>query len=130
MPDHDNDDVKRILYVQTSGTESPEKSATVFFLAAAAAAMDIEVGIYFTQFGPTLLKKGNAEQLRIKKGSVGATLQHFVNQALELGVKLYVCQPSLDLNDLQMDDLIPEAKMIGGAAFNDMALQSDRVICF
>ncbi len=130
MPETNGNETKRILYVQTSGAESPEKSATVFFLAASAAAMDVEVGIYFTQFGPTLLKKGTAEQLRIKKGSVGATLRHFLNQALELGVKLYVCQPSLDLNDLQMEDLIPEAEMIGGAAFNDMALESDQVICF
>ena len=130
MAEQDGDEVKRILYVQTSGTESPERSATVFFLAASAAAMDIQVGIYFTQFGPTLLEKGTAEQLRIKKGSLGATLRHFVDQALELGVKLYVCQPSLDLNDLQKDDLIPEVEMIGGAAFNGMALESDRVICF
>lgn len=130
MPEQKNDEAKRILYVQTSGAESPERSATVFFLAASAAAMDVEVGIYFTQFGPTLLKKGIAEELRIKKGSVGATLRHFLDQALDLGVKLYVCQPSLDLNDLRMEDLIPDAKMIGGAAFNDMALESDRVICF
>jgi len=125
-----DDDTKRILYVQTSGAESPERSATVFFLAASAAALDVEVGIYFTQFGPTLLKKGVPEQLRIKKGSVGATLRHFIDQALDLGVKLYVCQPSLDLNDLQKDELIPEVEMIGGAAFNNMALESDRVICF
>jgi len=131
MPEQNNgSETKRILYVQTTGAETPEKSATVFFLAASASAMDIEVSIYFTQFGPTLLKKGTAEQLRIKKGSVGATLRHFVNQALELGVKLYVCQPSLDLNDLQMGELIPGVEMIGGAAFNDMALESDRVICF
>ena len=131
MAEQDNSsETKRILYVQTSGAETPEKSATVFFLASAAAAMDVEVGIYFTQFGPTLLKKGAAEQLRIKKGSMGATLQHFISQAVELGVKLYVCQPSLDLNDLKIDELIPGVKMIGGAAFNDMALESDRVICF
>lgn len=129
MADTD-DEAKRILYVQTSGVESPERSATVFFLAAAAAALDVAVGIYFTQFGPTLLKKGVPEELRIKKGSVGATLRHFIDQALELGVKLYVCQPSLDLNDLKKDDLIPEVEMIGGAAFNNMALESDRVICF
>ena len=130
MSENNGNDAKRILYVQTSGAESPEKSATVFFLAAAAAAMDVEVGIYFTQFGPTLLKQGAAEQLRIKRGSVGATLQHFINQALELGVKLYVCQTSLDLNDLKIEDLMPGVEMIGGAAFNDMALESDRVICF
>jgi predicted peroxiredoxin len=123
-------ETKRVLYVQTSGTEAPERSATVFFLAASAAAMDVEVGIYFTQFGPTLLQKGVAEDLKIKKGSTGATLRHFMDQALDLGVKLYVCQPSLDLNDLKMDDLIEGVEMIGGAAFNNMALESDRVICF
>lgn len=92
--------------------------------------MDIEVGVYFTQLGPSLLKKGVAEQLRIKKGSVGQTLRHFIDQALEVGVKFYVCQPSLDLNDLKMEDLIDGVEMIGGAAFNDMALEAQRVICF
>ena len=120
----------KILYVQTSGVEAPERSATVFFLSTAAASMDLQVGIYFTQFGPSLLKKGVAEQLRIKKGSVGQTLRHFIDQALEVGVKFYVCQPSLDLNDLTMEDLIDGVEMIGGAAFNDMALEAERVICF
>lgn len=120
----------KILYVQTTGVEAPERSATVFFLSTAAASMDIEVGIYFTQFGPTLLRNGVAEQLRIKKGSMGQTLRHFIDQALDAGVKFYVCQPSLDLNDLNMDDLIDRVEMIGGAAFNDMALEAERVICF
>jgi predicted peroxiredoxin len=47
-----------------------------------------------------------------------------------MGVKFYVCQPSLDLHGLAVDDLIDGVKMIGGAAFNDMALEADRVICF
>lgn len=125
-----DDEVTKILYVQTSGAEAPERSATVFFLAASAAAMDVEVGIYFTQFGPTLLQKNVAERLKIKKASAGATLRHFMDQAVDLGVKLYVCQPSLDLNDLKMEDLIEGVQMIGGAAFNNMALESDQVICF
>ncbi len=127
-PEAQDSEVKRLLYVQTSGTEAPERSATVFFLAASAAAMDVEVGIYFTQFGPTLLQRGVPETLRIKKG--GATLSHFMDQARELGVRFYVCQPSLDLNDLKMEDLIDRIEMIGGAAFNNMALEADRVICF
>jgi predicted peroxiredoxin len=129
VADSDSDS-KSVLYVQTSGVESPERSATVFFLAASGAAMDMNVAIYFTQFGPSLLKKGVAESLRIKKGSVGATLRHFLDQARELGVRLYVCQPSLDLNDLKQEDLIDGVEMIGGAAFNDMAVQADQVICF
>ena len=125
-----DDEVKRILYVQTTGTEAPERSATVFFLAASAAAMDVEVGIYFTQFGATLLQRGVAEQLKVKRGTGGATLRYFMDQAVDLGVKLYVCQPSLDLNDLKMQDLIEGVEMIGGAAFNNMALEADQVICF
>jgi len=123
-----DEDVKRILYVQTTGTEQPERSATVFFLAASGAAMDMEVGIFFTQYGPTLLQRGVPETLRVRKG--GVTLGHFIEQARDIGVKFYVCQPSLELTDLKMEDLIEGVEMIGGAAFNNMALEADQVICF
>ena len=123
-----DEDVKRIVYVQTTGTEQPERSATVFFLAAAGAAMDIEVGIFFTQYGPTLLQRGVPETLRVRKG--GVTLGHFMEQARDIGVKFYVCQPSLELTDLKMEDLVEGVEMIGGAAFNNMALEADQVICF
>src|SRR3989338_8230742 len=115
-----DEDVKRILYVQTTGTEQPERSATVFFLAASGAAMDMEVGIFFTQLGPTLLQRGVPETLRVRKG--GVTLGHFIEQARDIGVKFYVCQPSLELTELKMEDLIEGVEMIGGAAFNNMAL--------
>jgi predicted peroxiredoxin len=123
-----DDEVKRILYVQTTGVEQPERSATVFFLAASGAAMDLEVGIFFTQLGPSLLQRGVPETLRVRKG--GVTLGHFMEQARDIGVKFYVCQPSLELTDLKMQDLIDGVEMIGGAAFNSMALDADRVICF
>src|SRR3972149_1305767 len=57
-----DDEVKGILSVQPSGVEPPARSATVFFLAASAAAMDVEVGIYFTQTGPTLLQRGTPDK--------------------------------------------------------------------
>ncbi len=121
----------RLLYVHTGGVKTPERSATPIYLATTAAAMDIEVGIYFTVNGPTLLKKGVAETLIVPKhDGQGAPLRRFIDQALDLGVKFYVCQPSLDLHGLTHDDLIDGVEMIGGAAFNDMALEADRVICF
>jgi uncharacterized protein len=121
----------RLLYVHTGGVNNPERSATPIYLATTAAAMDIEVGIYFTVNGPTLLKKGTPETLIVPKyDGHGAPLRHFIDQAQELGVKFYVCQPSLDLHGLTHEDLIEGVEMIGGAAFNDMALEADRVICF
>jgi predicted peroxiredoxin len=57
-------------------------------------------------------------------------LAHFIKQATDLGVRLYVCQPSLELNDLALEDLIDGVEMIGGAAFNDMAMRADAVVSF
>lgn len=121
----------RLLYVHTGGVNTPERSATPIYLATTAAAMDIEVGIYFTVNGPQLLRRGVAEELIVPKfDGTGAPLRRFIDQALDLGVKFYVCQPSLDLHGLVREDLIDGVEMIGGAAFNDMALESDQVICF
>ena len=130
MPGSGDDDSRSALYVQSSGVDTPQRAATPFFLAATAAAMDWDVRIYFTINGPTLLRKGVAEELYVKRDGKGAPLSHFIEQAVDLGVQLLVCQPSLDLNGLQIEDLIEGVEMIGGAAFNDMAVRADAVIAF
>ncbi len=119
----------KILYVQTHGVDDPGRSATPFCLAASAASMDCEVGIYFTMFGPQLLQAEVVDKIG-PKGDAGQPLRYFIEQATELGVRLYVCQPSLDLNDLSLEDLIDDVVMIGGAAFNDLAMDADAVISF
>ena len=119
----------KILYVQTHGVDDPGRSATPFFLAASAAAMECEVMIYFTMYGPTLLRKDIIDKIG-PKGERGQPLRYFIDQATGLGVRLLVCQPSLDLNDLTLDDLIDGVQMIGGAAFNDLAISADAVISF
>jgi predicted peroxiredoxin len=45
-------------------------------------------------------------------------------------VKLYVCQPSLDLHNLTTEDLIDKVQVTGRVAFNNMALRADAVISF
>jgi len=124
-----DDAESKILYVQTHGVADPGRSATPFFLAASAAAMECEVMIYFTMYGPTLLRKDMVDKIG-PKGERGQPLRYFIEQATGLGVRLLVCQPSLDLNDLRMDELIDGVEMIGGAAFNDLALSADAVISF
>lgn len=118
-----------VLYVQTHGVDDPGRCATPFFLAASAAAMECEVMIYFTMYGPTLLRKDVIDKIG-PKGERGQPLRYFIEQATGLGVRLLVCQPSLDLNDLTLDELIGGVQMIGGAAFNDLALSADAVISF
>jgi uncharacterized protein len=126
-----DEEVKKILYVQTHGEKDPERTATPFFLATAGAAMDNEVCIYFTMNGPQCLEKGAGEKIVVpKKGGGGRELKYFIDQALEMGVRLFVCQPSLDLHGYTMADMIEGVEMIGGAAFNDMAVRADAVISF
>jgi uncharacterized protein len=124
-----DDAESKVLYVQTHGVADPGRSATPFFLAASAAAMECEVMIYFTMYGPTLLRRDMVDKIG-PKGERGQPLRYFIEQATGLGVRLLVCQPSLDLNDLRMDELIDGVEMIGGAAFNDLALSADAVITF
>ncbi len=130
-PEPDDEDTKRVLYVQTHGEDMPERSATPFYLAAAAAAMDNDVAIYFTMNGPQLLQNGAPEKIIVPKASGGGKeLRYFIDQAVDIGVRLLVCQPSLDLHGYTMEDMIEEVEMIGGAAFNDMAIEADAVIAF
>jgi predicted peroxiredoxin len=119
----------KILYVQTHGISDPGRCATPFFLAASAAAMEVEVAIYFTMYGPQLLRKDIIDKIG-PKGDRGQPLSYFIEQATSLDVRLLVCQPSLDLNDLELGDLIEGVEMIGGAAFNEMAMQADAVVSF
>jgi len=119
----------KVLYVQTHGVNDPGRSATPFFLAASAAAMECEVAIYFTMYGPQLLQREVVDKIG-PKGDRGQPLSYFIEQATSLGVRLLVCQPSLDLNDLAIEDLIDGIEMIGGAAFNELAMQADAVVSF
>lgn len=125
-----SDDVKKCVYIHTTGVEAPQRTASPFFLATTAALMDYDVSMVFTITGTSLLKKGVAEDLRVKEGGEGATLQFFIEQARDAGVKFYVCAPSLDLNDCTVDDLIENDGIVGGTAVNEMLLEADLVVTF
>ncbi len=125
-----SEETKKYLYLITHGTETPERSASPFFLATTAALMDHESIMVFTITATSLLKKGVAEGLRIKESGDSSTLDFFIDQAREAGVKMYVCAPSLDLNNCTMEDLIEVDGVVGGTALNEMAAEADVVMTF
>lgn len=121
--------MSQYLYVHTSGPDTPHRAATPFYLATAAALMDFEVTMVFTIRGTALLKKGVPESVHVKEG--GGALRMFIDQAKEAGVRLLVCAPSLDLNDMKESDLIEDVDgIIGGTALNDMAREAEVVMTF
>jgi hypothetical protein len=120
-------DKKRILYVQTSGVDTPERTYAPFILAATAAAMGLEATIYFVIKGITIVKKGAAEKVKIGQFP---TLRQVMDQAVKAGVKFVVCEQSCMLLDIARGDFIPEASVVGAATLNDMALDADATLCF
>jgi len=118
---------KKILYVQTSGTDNPERAYAPFILATTAAMMDVDATVYFVIKGVTLVKAGEAE--KIKMGSFPA-LREVMDQAIKAGVKLMVCEQSCGLLGIPRGAFTAEAKIVGAATLNDLALSADAVLCF
>ena len=95
--------------------ERPHLCATPFFHAAAAAAMDANVEMYFTSSSVLLLAKGAAEALasgpRQRK-----TVYAFMQEAAAHGAKFYACSQAMEEYGVAQQDFIPEVTGIAGAA--------------
>jgi len=118
-------DKKKIVYLQTSGTDTPERLYAPFILATTAAAMGQEPIVYFFIKGVTAVKKGEAEKIRIGEFP---SLSEVIDQAVGAGVKLMVCEQSCMLLGLDRGDFIEPAQVVGAATLNDIVLDADAVI--
>jgi hypothetical protein len=119
--------VSKILYVQTSGMDTPERLYAPFILGMTASAMDVEASIFFMIKGVTVVKKGEAEKVKI--GSF-PSLKEVLDQALRAGVKMYICEQSTQLLGIPRGDFISEAKIAGAGTLNDLALDADSTLSF
>ena len=118
---------KKILYVQTSGVDTPTRLYSPFILGMTAKAMDIDATIYFLGSGITVVKKGEAE--KVKVGNF-PTLKEIMDQAAAAGVKFLACEQSTQLLNLDRGDFIEEAKVVGAATLNDLVLDADGTMWF
>ena len=118
----------KVMIVMTSGPDTPHRCATPFFFATLAAAMDYDVTMFFTIDGTVLLKKGVADTVYPKPGA--KAVGEFLREAIEAGVKILACTASTELNDIDLNDLIPEVKMVGGATMWQIAEESKTVLTF
>lgn len=118
---------KRMLYVQTSGIDTPERLYAPLILAATAAATDVDATIYFVIKGVTVLKKGEAEKIKIGDFP---TLKEVLDQAVRSGVKIMACERSCQLLGIAREEILTEAKLVGAATLNDLVLDADGVLYF
>jgi hypothetical protein len=118
---------KKILYVQTSGVDTPKRLYSPFVLGMTAKAMDIDATIYFLGLGITVVKKGEAE--KVKVGNF-PTVKEIMDQAAAAGVEFLVCEQSTQLLNLDRGDFVEGAKVVGAATLNDLVLDADGTMWF
>ncbi len=120
---------KKILVIQTHGVDTPTRTYSPLYYAVAAAAMEMEVMVWFTMNGTNQLKKGEAEKVELVKDS-GVTLKTMLEMAMDNEVELRVCQQSLTLWDMKPEDLIDGVGILGATSIIDLALDYDHVMYF
>jgi len=120
---------KKILYVQTSGPDTPERLYAPFILASTAKAMGLDAAVYFLAKGIMTVKKG--EPAKVKMGSF-PSLKEVMDQAAQAGVEMFVCAQSAQLwgTKASPEEFEPPAKVVGAATLNDLVLEYDAVLTF
>lgn len=113
---------KLAILVWAADPGRPELCATPFYFAAAAAAMEVEVEMYFTARSVELLRRGVAEGLQAAASS-GKSVADFRREALAFGVRLFACPTALAAHGVAAEALIDElAGQAGAAAYLGRAL--------
>ncbi|NQT66070.1 MAG: DsrE family protein [Actinobacteria bacterium] len=120
---------KKLLYVQTSGVNTPQRLYSPFILAQTALAMDVEPTIYFLGEGVTVVKKGEAEKIKIGNFP---SLKDVIDETLRQGIKLLICQQSAQLfgEKLTPDDFVDGSRVVGAATLNNLVLEADGTMWF
>ena len=120
-------DKKRILYVQTSGIDTPLRLYSPIVLATVAASMDVDATVYFLGTGISVVKTGEAD--KIQMGDY-PPLSEVMKRATDAGVKFLVCDQSSQLMGLSRGDYIDGVEVVGAATLNDLSLDADAILSF
>ena len=102
------------ILLWSADCSAPQRLATPFFHAAAAAAMDLQVEIYFSAASVMLLKPGVADALRPTVETEKSILDSLL-EAHAHGAILLACTDALHAHGLRRDGLIAQCAGHGGA---------------
>ena len=114
-----------ILYVQTS--DMPERQYSPLVLAQTAKAMDVDAKVYYLGQGLRVLLPGEAEQIKV---GTFPSVKEMIDQTLQRGIEILVCEASKQMFGLQTVELIPGVKIVGAATLNDLVLEADATMWF
>jgi hypothetical protein len=128
QPAQSKEEENLFLVVLRSGLNAPGQVRAAFMYASLAAAMGQDTVVYCVQEGADAAKKDVADKDSSPK--TGPTIPQRIAEALDMGVRLEVCEQTASVRNIKADDLIPEAKLIGGASLIDYAIRARGQLTF
>jgi len=111
----------------TNGPENPELATIPFVMATAAQAGDVEVVMGFQGNGSMLAVKCMADHV-FANGF--PKLSELIETYLEAGGKLYVCGPCGGSRQIDEDELIKGASIVGAATFVSESLSATQALIY
>ena len=121
-------DENLFLVVLRTGLNAPGQVRAAFMYASLAAAMGQDTIVYCVQEGADAAKKDVAQKDTSTQG--GPTISQRIAEALDMGVRLEVCEQTASVRNIHPEDLIPEAVLIGGASLIDYAIRARGTLTF
>ncbi len=129
---------KRVAIIASSaGLETAYK---VLNIATAAAALDAEVGIFFTFEGLSIIHKDSEQMLQLKPENAGLAegfkkvnvppVSQLLEIAKESGVRMIACQMTVDAMGLEKEHFIDGIELGGAAAYLDFAFDAQVTLNF
>lgn len=123
-----NSEKPLFLVVLRTGMNQPGQVRAALMYASLAAAMDQDVVVYCVQEGADPFKKGVMETEPTKPG-VPTIAQRFA-EALEMGVRVEVCEQTAAVRGIKEEELVPGVVMRGGASLIDYAIRAKGTLTF
>jgi len=129
---------KRVAIIASSG--GLETAYKVLNIATAAAALEAEVGIFFTFEGLSIIHNHSEQMLQLKPENAGLaegfkkanvpTIAQLLEIAKETGVRMIACQMTVDVMGLDKEDFIDGIELGGAATYLDYAFDAEVTLNF
>ncbi len=120
---------KKYLFVVSTGANESKKAFSPFYYANASAAMGFDTTMFFLAEGPSLIKKGAAENIRTTDD--GEPLKKVIDISLRSGVKLLCCSTAAKVIwKMKDEDLLEGVQWAGSASLLEMAADPDYSVLY
>lgn len=116
----------KLVFVLTTGFSSPGVTRATLMFSSISAAMDVETTLFCVQEGAEIMVRGALDKEVAKQGV--PTIKQRLEEAIEAGVEILVCEQTMKVKGIKEEKLIGEAKVSGAATLIDLALEAKNVI--